>query len=259
MQMKNKVKVIFFDMGQTLVELSPISECMHDSLKRHLSHLDVNLNDIVYLWGHETQNLFMELREKDFINIKDINFLSLKNVLKTYGISISTSRVRTIIEDVWQDFIDNNRLYPDSIPVLNQLKQLDYKLGIITDCDSDVATGIIQKHNLTNIFDVKVISGIIKAYKPNPYLFSKAMKLAKYSPCNGIYVGDSETDIKGAKEIGMIGIIIKRDTPHKETHLTIRPQSLPKVEKGIKNTQPDFIIKSLFQLITIIKNISGEH
>lgn len=242
-------------MGQTLVELSPISKCMQDSLKKHLPRLAVNPNDLVYLWGHETQKLFTELREKDFINIKDIHFLSLKKVLKTYKISIPTSLARTIVGDVWQNFIDNNKLYPDSIPVLNQLKQSDYKLGIITDCDSDVASGIIRKHNLTNIFDVKVISSVIKAYKPNPLLFSEAIKLAKCSSDEGIYVGDSEIDIKGAKEIGMISIIIKRDTPHKETPHPIKSQSLPKSENEIKNTQPDFIINSLFQLIPIIKNI----
>lgn len=61
-------------MGQTVVELSSISECMQDSQKKHLPQLAVNLNNLVYLWGYETQNLFMELREKDFINIKDIHF-----------------------------------------------------------------------------------------------------------------------------------------------------------------------------------------
>ncbi len=66
-----------------------------------------------------------------------------------------------------------------------------YKLGLITDCDLDVVEGIIQKHNLTDFFDVKVISSVTKSYKPNPLLFNEAIKLAKCNPCEGVYIGES--------------------------------------------------------------------
>ena len=145
----------------------------------------------------------------------------------------------SIVEDVWQDFVKNNKLYPDTKPVLNQLRQLGYKLGIITDCDQDVAEGIIRKHNLMNFFDVKVISSVIKSYKPDPLLFNEAIKLTNCTPQEAIYVGDSEIDIKGAKELGLNTVIIDRGE--------IQNQDL-----GIR---PDFNILSITELPKIVSEL----
>ena len=113
---------------------------------------------------------------------------------------------------------------------------MNYKIGLITDCDFDVAYGILKKHNLANYFDIKIISGVIKTYKPNPLIFKEALKRAKCNPNEVIYIGDSEIDIKGAKEIGMITVIIKRDEKQNQ-------------ELGIA---PDFIIKNLSELLEVL-------
>ena len=236
----NKIKTIFFDLGQTLVQLLPISSCMQGSLKKHFPELDIDLNELIYAWGHGTHKLFMELREKDFINVREIHFLSLKKILKICKINITDKLARTIVEDVWQDFIKNNKLYPDALSVLNQLKQSGYTLGIITDCDVDVANGIMQKHNLKNFFEVKVISSEIKAYKPNPLPFNEALKLAKCLPDEGIYVGDSEIDIKGANDVGLITVIVSRNELQ-DTKMDIRP---------------DFRINCLSELPELISKIN---
>ena len=152
---------------------------MYNSLKKYLPQFSLDLNKLVDAWGYGTLNLFMERREKEFIDTKEIHFLCLKKNLKTNKIHITDKLAQTIVEDVWRDFITNNKIYPDTIPILTQLKQLKYKLGLITDCDLDVVEGIIQKHNLTDFFDVKVISSVTKSYKPNPLLFNEAIKLAK--------------------------------------------------------------------------------
>ena len=209
---------------------------MYDSLKKHLPQSTTDLNKLVYEWGYGTQNLFMELREKKFIDTKEMHFLCLRKILKTNKIHITDKLAHTMVKDVWQDFITNNKIYPDTIPVLNQLKQLGYKLGIITDCDLDVAEGIIRKHNLMNFFDVKVISSVIKSYKPDPLLFNEAIKLTKCTPREAVYVGDSEIDIKGAKEVGLISVILDRGERQNQ-------------ELGIR---PDFRINSLSELPKII-------
>lgn len=212
---------------------------MYNSLKKHLTQLTIDFNKLVYAWGYGTQNLFMEIREKKFINTKDMHFLCLIEILKTNKIGITNELAQTMVEDVWQDFITNNKIYPDTIPALTQLKQLKYKLGLITDCDLDVAEGIIQKHNLTDFFDVKVISSVAKSYKPNILLFNEAIKLAKCNPHEGVYIGDSEIDIKGAKEIGLITIIVNRG-------------EIKNQEIGIK---PDYKINNLSELPKIISRL----
>lgn len=212
---------------------------MYDSLKKHLPQSTTDLNKLVYEWGYGTKELFMELREKEFIGTKDMHFLCLKKILKTNKIQVTERLAHTMVEDVWQDFVENNKIYPDTIPVLSQLKRYRYKLGIITDCDLDVAEGIIRKHNLTDFFDIKVISSVIESYKPDPLLFNKAIKLAKCAPREGVYVGDSEIDIKGAKETGLNTVIVDRG-------------EIQNQELGIR---PDFKINNLSELPKIISEL----
>jgi putative hydrolase of the HAD superfamily len=169
-----------------------------------------------------------------------IHFLGLKKILKTSKIDITDELVHSIVEYVWHNFVKKNKLYPDVMPVLNQLKQSGYKLGLITDSDLDIADGIIQKHNLADFFDVKVVSGEIRLYKPNPLLFEKAVNLAKCAPSEGIYVGDSEVDVKGAAEIGLKTVIINRN-------------ELLSSKIGIK---PDFRVDSLSELPKLISDIN---
>ncbi len=209
---------------------------MQNSLRMYLPELHGDLNEFVYRWGYKTYRMFLELRENDFLTIKNIHFLSLKNIFKKEGIKVTDKLALNIVDDVWRDFVDNNELYPDTAPVLKRLKQLNYKLGLITDCDLEVANGIIQKHGLADFFDVKIISSIIKAYKPNLLLFKEAVKSARCNSNEGIYVGDSELDIKGAKEIGMITVIINRDEiQNQEIEIT-----------------PDFRIKNLSELLNLL-------
>jgi HAD superfamily hydrolase (TIGR01549 family) len=214
---------------------------MYKSLKKHLPQLTIDLNKLVHAWGYGTQELFMELREKEFISTKEMHFLCLKKILKANKIQLADNLAHAMVEDVWQDFIENNRIYPDTIPALNQLKQSGYKLGVITDCDLDVAEGIIKRHRLTDYFDVKVISSVIKSYKPNPIMFIEAIKLAKCAPKEGIYIGDSEIDIKGARETRLTTVILDRGGEKKQN-------------QG-RDIRPDFRINNLLELPKIISKL----
>ncbi|MBE3135826.1 MAG: HAD family hydrolase [Thermoplasmata archaeon] len=207
-KINNKIKVIFFDLGETIVELSTFPLCMCASLQNHLSSFSLDFNELAYQWGYVSHGLFMECREKEFVTARQLHFLGLHKVLKNHGIPITDTLARTIVEDAWQDFIKNNKLCPDALPVLHQLKQLGFKLGVITDCDSNVAKGVLRKHDLMDLFTVKVISEEMRIYKPHPRLFKEAIKLAQCTPEEGVYAGDSEIDIKGAKEIGLVTVII---------------------------------------------------
>ena len=239
MHTNNRIKAIFFDLGQTLIELSSLRLCMHDSLEKHLPQLTIDLNKLTYMWGHETHKLYMEHREKNFINAMEINFLTLNTILKTHKINTTDKLTYTIVKDAWQGFVKNNKLYPDTIPTLNKLRKSGYKLGLITDSDLDIANGIIQRHRLTDFFDVKIVSSEIKAYKPSPLLFNEAIKSAKCTSNEGIYVGDSEIDIKGAADAGLTTVIISRN-------------EIPTPQIGIR---PDFRIDNLSELSKIVSEI----
>jgi len=237
----NMIKVVFFDLGQTLVQLSSLSVCMENALTKHLPQLaTMNITNIVRNWGFGTHKLFLELREKDFLTMKEIHMLCLKQLLENENISLANGQGSQIVTDVWQMFGKTNTLYPDVISTLTQLKQSNHKLGIITDSDTDIVNSIVEKHHLTTFFDTNVISSEVKAYKPNPLLFEEGMKLVKCNAGEAIYVGDSEIDIKGANDVGLITIIVKRNELHDR----------------IIDSEPDFRIKNLSELPQLIERIN---
>jgi HAD superfamily hydrolase (TIGR01549 family) len=212
---------------------------MYNALKKNFTETDVDLKELMYKWGYKTHKLYTEHRQKNFINIIEIHILGLKDALDDYDIKISNELSYEIVNDVWNCFIKNNRLYPNTIEVLDKLKINGYKLGLITDSEFFIVNGILQKHNLDDFFDIKVISGIVKLYKPNSQLFKIAIDLSKCSPCEAIYIGDSEVDIKGAKNVGMITVIVNRN-------------EIPDIEIGI---QPNYRINSLKELPDLISKI----
>jgi HAD superfamily hydrolase (TIGR01549 family) len=212
---------------------------MYRTLKEYIPRQSVDLNKLVYEWGYGTQELFMKLREKKFMNTKQIHMLCLNEILNENKIKINQDLAKKMVEDVWDDFVKNNKIYPDTIPSLSHFRKSNYTLGIITDCDLDVVEGIINKHQLNGIFDIKIISSEIRAYKPDPKIFIKAAELAKCTPEESIYVGDSEMDIKGAKEAGFSTMILDRG-------------ELESPKLGI---EPDYKINNLFEMQEILKDL----
>jgi len=122
LSVKNRIKVIFFDLGQTLIELSSFKKSMYDALNKHLIQSNLDLNEVMNKWGHETHRLFMEFREKNFIDTMELHALSLKNIFKNYKIQISDKLIYKIVKDVWKNFIENNKVCPDIAYMLKKLK-----------------------------------------------------------------------------------------------------------------------------------------
>lgn len=235
------IKYIFFDLGDTLIDTSISRKALHFGLKSVLSDKLVT-DELVLKWKDESYKTFEHYHKKgEFYTLEKLKAMSLKNVLLEYDIDLAEQKIIDIVNEFWRYFIKNCRLYEDVIPTLSQLTQ-GYELGLITDGDEKNVIRILKQHNLNNMFKIKVISSVLRSYKPNLLLFEQALELAKCMPQEAVYVGDSVIDIYGAKKLGLTTVIIHRN----------------KMEDTVMEIEPDFIIDNLFQLYPFIKNISGE-
>jgi putative hydrolase of the HAD superfamily len=117
---------------------------------------------------------------------------------------------RATIESIraWQIHVP---LDPDTIPVLQQLKN-HYTLGLISNFDhAPHVHQLLSDHNLTPLSDTIVVSDDIEINKPDPEIFHRALKSVDLQPNQVAYVGDSETDdIQGALNTGLHPIWINR-------------------------------------------------
>jgi len=236
------IKNIFFDLGNTLIDMSVTHKATYFGLKSGLPD-ELVTDELISKWERESYKIFDYYYKKgEFYTIKSLQVMGLKSVLLEYGINLSDRKLVDIVSKCWRYLIKNCLVYEDVIPTLFQLVQDGYELGLITDGDEEDVIRILKKHNLNNMFRTKIISSVVKRYKPDILLFERALEKVQCVPEEAIYVGDSVKDINGAKKLGLFTVVINRN----------------KTQDTMTEMKPDFIIDSLFQLYPVIKNISKE-
>jgi putative hydrolase of the HAD superfamily len=232
----NKIKAILFDLDETLlVEWDSARHSFIETIKRIDSGIDEN--EFVKAIREEARKLWYVLPTikycrrigisswealwADFSgsdsNLKMLSRLaaeyrmkSWKNALVRFG--IRNGIVARELSDTYME-IRNARhiVFPDAIECLNNLKPL-YKLGLITNGAMDLQWKKINGSHLKPYFHAIVISSEYGFAKPDVRLFRKELSLLQCTAKNSIMVGDSlDTDIKGAKEAGILAVWINRD------------------------------------------------
>ena len=133
------------------------------------------------------------------------------------------------------------QVFPDSLPVLRELKQSGYPIGVVSDAQKVFCPEESSMLGLLPFFKHVVLSTSYGFRKPDNRLFSIACALLGVRPEQAIYIGNNaKTDIKGAKEIGMQVILVDRN-----------------LEYNNKEPNPDFSANSLWEAWEWIKKTNG--
>lgn len=115
-------------------------------------------------------------------------------------------------------------LVEGSVEILKYLKNEKYKLGLI--CNTGRSPGkvlrkLMEHYQVLGYFDVLSFSDELRIRKPDPEIFLFTLKNLKSSPSNSIHIGDElQTDVKGAREAGMIAVHFNKTSSH---HQEIQP------------------------------------
>lgn len=100
-----------------------------------------------------------------------------------------------------------NVIFPNSIPLLKELKKRGYITGVITNGPSILQNHKLETSGLLPYLDTVTVSGDVGVHKPDPELFRFAAKKINLSCEECVYVGDHPiNDIKGALSSGMSAI-----------------------------------------------------
>jgi putative hydrolase of the HAD superfamily len=115
-------------------------------------------------------------------------------------------------EDVYEQFRDGRgwRLFPETMEVLEELRRLQYKLGVISNFDSRVYS-VMESLKILSFFDSVTISSETGYAKPHPEIFKAAIR-AVGAPANRIlFIGDNlADDVQAGAAAGLHTILIDR-------------------------------------------------
>ena len=205
---------IFFDFFATLISWTqPLRVTIRKIANRYQLQLDWSVYD-------EAQAILTEAYEasKPTDNIRDTIFRQLDaccTYLKKLGVREHIDQIAwEVLQYEHALFSRNNAtLYEDVLPTLNQLQQMDLKMGIISNWDTPLHA-MVEELGLSPYFDVIVASHDqrVRSAKPDAAIFEYALNTVGVSPEEAIHVGDSfEADIMGAHAAGIRAILLDRD------------------------------------------------
>jgi putative hydrolase of the HAD superfamily len=104
---------------------------------------------------------------------------------------------------------ENFSLYEDAIPVLDELRRHDIRMGLISNGQRDLEEFVT--HHALDV-DAVVGSRAHGRVKPHASIFVAALRALDAEPDETAMVGDSyEDDIEGARALGIRGILLDRD------------------------------------------------
>jgi len=232
-----RVKAVLFDLDGTLVDTakSQLLANMHvvKMLLNFLHSRNVHISQQSLLEAIEKLSLEMDLK---LLYNRDVWWSKILKKMNLKG-PIPSEFARKLTLGYWSKYSRGMVKYGDALPTLKYLKEEGYKLGLVTDTDGTLGIKAkrISKSSILRLFDVVVIAGEeTKKVKPDPSSYMLALRKLRLKPPDAVYVGDKPfTDIKGAKALGIITVLIRR-------------------KSWKKYVKPDFTVDDLNQLKNIL-------
>jgi len=201
-------KAVLFDLGNTLVCSCP-EEAFQEILRVH---------GIVETIDRVKQAIIKGNQEFDIekhVHLPAHEFYTRWNLveLKHLGIRDQANAMK-LAEDIDSEWFEYAQLhlYPEVKPILQRLKQMGLKLGIITGGYEEDVEKILPKVSLQDVFDVCVGVNTIGKRKPSPEVFQYTLKKLGVTPDEAVFVGDDlKRDYLGAEQAGLTAVLIRRE------------------------------------------------
>jgi HAD superfamily hydrolase (TIGR01662 family) len=97
---------------------------------------------------------------------------------------------------------------PDEVRrALIELKQAGYLMAVLSN-RSQPFQDTLDTHNISEFFHFSLAGGEVDTFKPDPGFFEHALKRAKVSAQEAVYVGDNYfADVVGSRRAGLIPIL----------------------------------------------------
>ncbi len=133
--------------------------------------------------------------------------------------------------------------YNFTSPMLQILKNEGYKLGLITNGNSELQRSKLKILDLNQYFDYIYVGGEHELQKPNIEPFLETASALDLKPCECVYVGDNPiNDIEASRKAGFLPIHVQ----------TTGNWTLPEIEK------PKYSVKTVAEIPELIKKINRE-
>lgn len=170
------------------------------------------MTEAYWLWLHnnipaleEKKSFFLNISHKvDRSEITPSQFLD--HLAKASG-----KDSKQVKEEILNTFVLNKEVYK----LMKKLKG-SYKIGLLSNFISEWLRFLFNKFDLEKLFDAMVVSTEHNMIKPDPKIYHLITEMLKVQPHEAVFIDDRESNIQGAEDVGMKGILFKNPAALKD-------------------------------------------
>jgi putative hydrolase of the HAD superfamily len=158
-------------------------------------------------------------RHPELDHDEEVWVLFTEQIIRGMGGSGRTYDCAVAMTRAWEH-ADHFELFEDAIPVLEELRRYELKLGLVSNTARDL-NEFVGHHGLD--VDAVLSSRAHGKTKPHETIFRAMLERLDVEPVGAAMIGDSlEDDVEGARAVGMRAFLIDRDGRHpdREDRLT---------------------------------------
>ncbi len=127
---------------------------------------------------------------------------ALREVCVRHGFDQSAERLAEAASDWSRRHRDLLVPRPETLPTLDELRRRGVRLGLISNCSSDLVEAW-ESSSLASRFDVVVLSCLVGVVKPDARIYQRALDQLGLTAATCLYVGDTVSELVGASAAGM--------------------------------------------------------
>ena len=211
---------IIFDLDGTLVHTAPALTKAANNLLNELSLPSINTKIYsTFIGGGITKQV------ERLLNFYKYNYVSVDEYVKIF-------KKHYYIDPFFQ-----THLFPDVKNALAKLKSLNFDIAICTQKNKEPALKILEYFDIKDFFTGFAFGDSLDVLKPDPLMVDFALK--SFDSKKTIYIGDSKTDLKTARNSDSIFFLFT------EGYRT----------ENISELNPDYFFSKYSDLMGLIKKL----
>ena len=203
-----ELQAVLFDVDFTLVKPGP--DLGPEGYRRLGKRFGLELDPARY--DEARAAAIAELkRHPELDHDEEVWILFTEEIIRGMGGSGRTYECAIAMTRAWEH-AEHFELFEDAIPVLEELRRYELKLGLVSNTARDLDE-FVDHHGLD--VDAVLSSRSHGKTKPHETIFRAMLERLDVEPAGAAMVGDSiEDDVEGARAVGMRAFLLDRDGRH---------------------------------------------
>ena len=200
-----KYDAVIFDLFGTLVDQPTFQGHLGSKFRRTMSDvadaLSVGAPDLLRLWSETAYE-----RDSGFFPTIEDYF---QHLCRESGVVADARQLARTVELRLEYLTGALAPRNDAVATLTQLKASGHKIGLVSDCSSEVSS-LWPATQFAPLLDAAVLSCDVGMTKPDPLIYQMVCGRLNVTPDRCLYVGDGGSkELTGASEAGMDAVLIR--------------------------------------------------